>query len=261
MSTPDRDEELETFLERRSVLPRDLAEQERAEPPVELDRIVLAKARAAIDPARKPVRSTRWMVPVALAATLVLSLGIVLRIQRPTAQDNMTAAAPVAAEPPPPRTVREYDAAESSQSGTGNAVAAVTDARESLAKSAAPPEESRRAAAASAQNAPLIASRNRVILPERQDTAADTAATTDTVVTGEMRAEAAAAPPPPPAPAAPGAPPESESKLPTDPRAWLQRIERLRAAGKNAQADREWLAFRKRYPDFVTDTVTDSVAK
>jgi hypothetical protein len=35
-----------------------------------------------------------------------------------------------------------------------------------------------------------------------------------------------------------------------DPAAWLQRIETLRTQGKTQEADREWQAFRKIWPDY-----------
>ena len=35
-----------------------------------------------------------------------------------------------------------------------------------------------------------------------------------------------------------------------DPADWLRRIETLRAQGKTEDAEREWLAFRKAWPDY-----------
>jgi hypothetical protein len=84
MTGPDDDRELDDFLARRSVHHRRLAERDRIEPSPELDRLVLDKAREAIDvPANAPVyRSPRWALPVALAATLVLAFAVVLNMSR-----------------------------------------------------------------------------------------------------------------------------------------------------------------------------------
>ena len=79
MSAPDRDEEFEAFLKRRTLLP-DLPEMlGKLEPPTELDERVINEARTAIHAQRQPVRSSRWARPVALAATILLCLSIVLK--------------------------------------------------------------------------------------------------------------------------------------------------------------------------------------
>ncbi len=81
MSAPD--DEFDDFLRRRRPIfgrPGD-----DLEPPAELDRLVLRQAREAIE-AEKPQRVFRapsWGMPVALAATLVLALTIILRVGMP----------------------------------------------------------------------------------------------------------------------------------------------------------------------------------
>jgi len=80
------EDEFETYLRERSVLPGRLTASERFEPPKDLDAIVLDKARRAI---RAPTpmrlyRAPRWALPVALAATIVLSFSIVLNISLTT---------------------------------------------------------------------------------------------------------------------------------------------------------------------------------
>ena len=71
------DDEFEDFLKRRS--PRFRAPDDMVEPPSELDRVVLRQAREAIETPRplRVFRGPRWAAPVALAATLVLAVGVV----------------------------------------------------------------------------------------------------------------------------------------------------------------------------------------
>jgi len=80
----DQDRELEDFLARRSVLHRRLADRDYHEPPQELDRLVLDKAREAIEvrPAAPMYRAPRWALPVALAASVVLALAVVMNFAR-----------------------------------------------------------------------------------------------------------------------------------------------------------------------------------
>jgi hypothetical protein len=265
MSTPDRDEEFEAFLARRSLLPRALAERENAEPPAEVDRRVLEEARAAVNaaPARKSFRTNRWPVPVALAATVLISLAIVVQLQRPSSNaltasrsEQRTVMPRQAFEPA--RAPLQTDIAEEPEPD----VDVLSDSPERFAKASAPAESRR-----------LIASANeqRRLAQERADeSAADASADT---ATQSRRESVAMAPPPPPAPALADA---AEARDTTDsvaaveaengkaaapaaasgernPQDWLQRIAKLRAEGKHAQADREFKAFVKRYPDYVTD--------
>jgi hypothetical protein len=108
MSAPDRDEEFETFLKRRTLLPN-MAEQ--LEPPGRLDDLVLSEARKAIHAGQQPARAARWARPVALAATILLCLSIMLNVtlntNRPAANSPRTAGelanrvAPAAGAAPP----------------------------------------------------------------------------------------------------------------------------------------------------------------
>jgi hypothetical protein len=109
MTDPEQDDVFDAYLKRRAVLP---ALDDKLEPPAALDEAVLAKARAAIQPAggsrmaagagAGPIAATdtrrtsggppngstklptgrppRWAVPVALAATVLLCLSVVMNI-------------------------------------------------------------------------------------------------------------------------------------------------------------------------------------
>lgn len=80
MTGLDDDRELDDFLARRSMLHRRLADRDRTDPPPDLDRLVLDKAREAIQtPSNLPVhRAPRWAVPVGLAATVVIAFTVVM---------------------------------------------------------------------------------------------------------------------------------------------------------------------------------------
>jgi hypothetical protein len=101
MTNPEHDEGFEAYLKRRSVLPNAL--DDRLEPPAALDEIVLQRAHEAIKAQAAPAakqqtdRAPRWAMPVALAATILLCLSVVLNISlntnRPTPDlQRMTAA-------------------------------------------------------------------------------------------------------------------------------------------------------------------------
>jgi hypothetical protein len=81
MTDPTPDPEFEEFLKRRKPLFRADAD-DGLEPPPELDRIVLRRAREAIR-AEEPMqvyRGPRWAAPLAIAATLLLGLAVVFQV-------------------------------------------------------------------------------------------------------------------------------------------------------------------------------------
>src|SRR5689334_18369682 len=81
MTGPDYDAELEAFLKRRSPMHRRLSDIDHAEPSVELDRLVLNRAREAIDVPSQPLfRSFRWALPIGLAASILIAFTVVLNI-------------------------------------------------------------------------------------------------------------------------------------------------------------------------------------
>jgi hypothetical protein len=80
--TDPRPDEFEVFLRRRSILGGQDSTPDKLEPPHDLDNIVLGKARQAIR-ATTPLplyRAPRWALPVALAATLLLTLSVALNV-------------------------------------------------------------------------------------------------------------------------------------------------------------------------------------
>jgi len=82
MAGPDDD--FEDFLNRRKPMFR-RPDDEKFEPPEELDRVVLRQAREAIKPP-EPMRmfsAPRWSMPIALAATLVLAFTVIFHAGMP----------------------------------------------------------------------------------------------------------------------------------------------------------------------------------
>lgn len=269
MTRFDDDRELEDFLARRSALHRRALDADPAEPPAELDRLVLDRARAAIQTPRDvPVyRAPRWALPVSLAATVVLALAIVVnygRVQHgavPVSSPTADAAAPeragapaqiAPAAPPAPAPAPELVAksVQSFDGGSARAPAVPEQApltastrnahamRPSAEMQAIAP--ARRAVAAQGASSDRIAEVRLRDLP-RQKFSETLAATTETAAAERLTAPA----PSSPAPAA----------AHTNPQAWLREIEGLRQAGRSAEADRELAEFRKAFPTIAVPAV------
>lgn len=219
MSGPDRDEDFESYLARKRPVFARYDEVDPSEPPPEVDRRVLARAREAVagEASPAPFPRMRWAVPFALAATLVLSFAIVLNIGVPDARPPAPVAAP-----------------------------ALEQKREAAQENAAAAYEP-----ASLSGAPAVASEERIDARKLK---------------ARVRAQAKAAPPASPealvdraaeapalqsADAAAGPTPAAAEihTLMESPEDWLARIEKLRAEGRQTEADAEWAAFRKAHPD------------
>jgi len=83
MSGPEYDAEFEAYLRRRVRFDRRLHHSlARLEPPEELDRIIIGKAREAIQPAaHMPVfHAPKWAAPLAMAASLLVSFALMLDV-------------------------------------------------------------------------------------------------------------------------------------------------------------------------------------
>jgi hypothetical protein len=109
MTDPERDEEFEAYLRRRSVLSIRAQSEEKLEPPDDLDDIVLRKARQAIQsPQQMPLyKAPRWALPVALAATFLLCLSVALNVSLNTHQQPYGGSRLVHATAPPAAQPRE----------------------------------------------------------------------------------------------------------------------------------------------------------
>lgn len=191
---------------------------ETLEPPPEIDRLVLARARQAIEsvPRPGPYRSISRAMPVALAATLVLAVGM-MGVQQWQPGNNTSA---------PAEPVQAASLADAETAADG---AAAGDVSEPLYASrpgahSADPVIIRRLVPRPELSRPAV----RHILPDAAVPAsaerAGTASGTDSASPRDAHGEG--------------------------PGAWLRRIEQLRAQGQTEAAEREWREFRKVYPDY-----------
>jgi hypothetical protein len=238
-------DEFESFLKTRTLLPNGMSDDDKLEPPKALDAIVLQKARAAIR-ARRPLnRTPRWATPVALAATILLCLSIVLNVRlntnRPAANlRQMTAAtadkaSPAPASPASPASDGERREKSAAGIASHEAILPETKVVESRAPrppvvaeaATPPPSDSKRANASATDKAEVLANRTRAAT--RPSSEAPSAAAAD------KAAQLAETAPP---------------RHPQDPKAWLQQIAALRADGKTAQADAEMRRFRAAFPAY-----------
>jgi hypothetical protein len=227
------------------------------EPPRALDEAILAAARRPLAAARQTARSwtQRWSVPLSLAAVVVLSVVVTLRIQHE--QPGIEQPAPVrkeeqvarqAAEPIKPAADPDGPAAESvarapqqksmprkeaqafPSSAQDRAVA------ESRVAEAAPASPAASSAPAPQMEAPALA--------KRADAAPEVGAMAGSV-----------APPPAPAADAPAMRAMQRERIAAErdvatPERELERIAGLRKQGKHDEADKALAEFRKRHPEF-----------
>jgi hypothetical protein len=273
MSAPEREDEFEAYLQRRVPLHRRVPELESPEPPEDLDRIVLRKARRAIRGARQvPVfRAPRWALPVGLAASLLLILAVGVDVGLRIGGDRQLAATALEPAPAHLKAVPAVAAGTSAAVSGGITTSRRTDdgirtdhdmAANKVARAASPvrtPHAPRIPLVAAAKAAPAAApvsappslisvtaldatdSRVQPMDRSRAPPLLSEATRTQSGTDSRTREAKTAAPADG---KAPGAPATSRDRA-----AWLRRIEALRTAGRNGEADREYERFRSVYPE------------
>jgi hypothetical protein len=277
-------DEFETFLKTRTVLPNGMSDDDKLEPPKGLDAIVLKEAREAIR-ARRVNQTRRWATPVALAATILLCLSILLNVglntNRPAPNlRRMTAATADNASPTAANPVNEGERREKAADGAPSGEAILPEAKivepraprpAVIAEAATPaPSESPRPHSSAVDKAdaladrigtPVQAMREAPSVAARGYTGTATAAPSPSTAAAPPPSAAAAAPPSGGPPAIPpseqpvlakrqaAAPPHPQDH-PQDPKTWLQQIAALRAEGKTVQADAEMQRFRATFPAY-----------
>lgn len=208
-------------------------------PPPALDAAILKASRGAVATrTRRP-----WSVSLALAAVLVLSVTVTLRVaeERPDLEPVPVARAPEA----PPRVAPAAEAQGGRPAGpraksTADVVALEAEPRREQAPAAAPPP-----APAFVPSPPAVASSEGAMPAERTRDAAPVAATAAAPALAAVPAERSLADT---AKRSAGA---ANVAAPLAPEAWLERIAGLRAQARHEEADESYAAFRKRYPEFV----------
>ena len=246
MTDPGKDEELEAFLRKRTVLPDGVSVDDELQPPGALDELVLKRARDALraQPAihtqpRSP-KSPRWAVPVALAATLLLCLSIAMNVSLNTRRPSQSLQL---------RTAPTANNANTTLSAAHSREAAVPEAK--VAGSSAPPAPAADAglpppvSAASAARAANATPMPRIANAAPSVSAADAAPTSARSAPQSPAAQSLAESAERKAETAPAA------AHPRDPKLWLQQIDTLRAEGKTAEADAEMRLFREAFPALV----------
>ncbi|MER2526800.1 MAG: hypothetical protein ABTR07_02615 [Candidatus Competibacter denitrificans] len=226
------------------------------EPPEWLDRRVLLAAKATVQPsAPRPAaivpkrHPSRWAVPLALAATVVLSVGVVRLVR----ESGELATAP---------------SLESTQVVTSPAGQA--NAEPSGASQALSAEEKAQPRAAASAPAPSAPATSPIIPPSL----APPAPLADRLLPAESSAHPVDA-----KPTGSGQPPsfsrqmkeaEKRDEAPTrarkerskteekqlfrnSPERWLREIAELRRQGETMKAEAEWLEFKRRYPHYPLD--------
>jgi hypothetical protein len=227
------DDEFEDFLKRRKHKFR--APDDVFGPPEELDRVVLRQAREAIETPRPPgvFRGPRWAAPVALAATLVLAVGVVFHAGMPPKRE---AVAEVSVQSVAQRV--DYPAEETEMAPafapapSSPAIAADKAAREASDASGpvvvdlAAPAESDRFSSPPAPAPVLARKTDGTTLRERPiaEAAMDSGAAARSVAAAKS------------------------TEVPAwrrDAKSWLAEIERLRDAGDTARADAELAEYKR----------------
>ena len=281
MNGPSDEQSFDEYLQRGSPVSQQYRALDEGDVPNELDARILARASDAVRSPREKARAwRRWSVPVGLAASTVLVVSVVLegvqhepvmtRAPAPSHAESeiresvtppaeVTSARPqqpasvaeerVPAPPPPDRTVARERPAPRAQTPPQPSFDVANEER---AIESSKSEQSEVSAARSpsglryeASDQALHASAQRQVRP-----GAESAANADS----DRRARVAA----PPrglsnASAAYEAPAPESKRVEMDAEQWLDRIRVLRETGEIDEADREWRAFRKAYPQHSVD--------
>jgi hypothetical protein len=282
------DRDLERYLRRDDALSHAYAALKAERPSPALDQAVLARARDAIKnaPRAGAARQRNWIAVTAIAATVLLSFGLVMRVAlEPAAQmpaapaQDATQALPSASAPSRPAAAGEDTSAEKKDGRTfaspPNAPAAsaiegqrplieeeiraATEQVPETAEPAPPPgalgsQSSPPAPAASPALNELRKERQPAAQPMLQERAPSNGAAARSSPRAMKQSEAAAPRELDSATAASTAPAtdqaEAKAEFYLEPEAWLAEIERLRAAGETEAAERELARFKTVYPDY-----------
>lgn len=277
MSAPDPnlDKHVDDLLAGRSELSRRYRAGSTEQPPAALDQRVLTQAAAAVGKdariAPVPTRSrARWMVPFAVAATVLLSFavfreagvgtGVVLREEVAPASLPVPVEALQEQEQPEPQQAQLMEDRSAARERRSVDEAGNAEAAKVLADAAPPPP------VPTSVSPPQIVTPPVALQPSEITVAVSEAPATNAVQGMTIQRS----PPAAPARASPEtveveanrerrtpmaaplavAPPATESVAPASPDDWLRDIRTLREAGRNEDADAALESFLKAYPDY-----------
>jgi hypothetical protein len=235
-----------------------MSDDDKLEPPKALDALVLKRAREAVRERRQSNRAPRWAKPVALAATILLCLSVVLNVSlnrnRPTADlQRQTAATADKAPAAAPSAANDGERREKVVTGTASRGAILPEAKIAEPRVPRPPvlAEARTAAPADSPRVNRSAADEAAALADRADAPAASSVPATPATDGAaglQEHEPALAKRQ--AGQAAGAAATAAAPHPRDPKTWLRQIDTLRAEGKTAQADAEMLRFRAIFPAY-----------
>jgi hypothetical protein len=263
MSAPE-DNSLDEHLRGDSELSRRYRELRSDEVPVALDDVILAAARKDIEKSNRTRRWQRWSAPFALAASAVLALSILFR----SGAERETLATPQA--PPAAASTPQASAAPGSSDRFADAIAPqemeVRQAAGAQSQPSAPPITAAPTAVLAASGARaeslVPAEPMREMADERllekdaplaigaANNARSERAVPDTV-SKEIAAPPAADSVRLPAPTLEFKKAAGQIDASEVAERWLTEIRKLRAAGRNEDADRQWREFRKSFPEYA----------
>ena len=269
MTEPD-DKALQDYLARNSEISERYREAATETTPAALDARILRAAHRELRPSRR-----RWLLPLSMAAAVVLSVSVLLRLPAHNTTPMLAAPAPAVGNLKAESTPTAQAKARSAISADAHADADADAAKEfATDKKAAAPAYS--APSREREAAPVAAPNLQTEAQSRADAPAPSLAAP--AATGMISDDARAAsgnamPMPQPArkderPMAPAAAEKSEPAAATNaekstdavgaaaqpsltPEAWIIHIRKLRADGDAAAANAELRALRARYPDYV----------
>ena len=208
-------------------------------PPLSVDTQILSRSREAL---RNAPRNRRWWIPASVAATALITLSLVSRIQHETApvlqeEDVITASQPSAGD----------------IDNTANRTLAGGGEQPMPEAATAPAEEAPRASADTAEGKRAMPPRQSMprMASEPTPVAASPRADADPVPADSRAAGQAAAPLP--MAASTGAFPRKgeKSAIPVSPEAWLEKIVALEAAGRTEEAANERALLETAYPGWL----------
>jgi hypothetical protein len=226
---PDhRDSQLDDYLAGRSEVSRVYRQLPADLPSSALDEKIKAAARHELQ-----LRRPRWLRPLSAAAIMLLSLGVLLRLQE-TGVPGLPMEAPATSQEAVEAQVKDMHK-DASRAADSPGFAASTTAPDNAQESATPlsmPERMRRIE-------PDVTPLPETRAPRPQAPASKPEGMmqpqSDSLMSAPARTDDASA---------------AEQDQVESPQAWIERIRVMRAQGRYPQAQAELKAFKTRYPDY-----------
>lgn len=241
------DKELDDYLQGGSALSRAYAEADDIAPPAHLDAAILAQAHSAVHARPAVVNKRRWAVPVGLVATLFVMVMAGLQLPAMMRDDALMQAPQVASvamerNAPVPVSIAPLPSKEAKQAEPARKLASTNEAtKQVVAQTYAKRDAGKLAMAAppvAAPPPPSVAMTNQAdAMPEEPQ------AMPHERLPAAPAARMAAAP-------AMADQLSKTEEAPLNPAEWLKQIKALQQAGKQEEAKKELVAFKKRYPDY-----------